>query len=165
MPRYLVIDSSAIIFLDRKNRLEDFLRQKNKENCKVIIPEAIAQELVDEPKELAQKIRETAPVLAAKIFASATRVDVAIGQGLIEVQAVDYRKYSRVIDNTRRHLSKIDGTTEDSVKKGDPEIIALISQLFDRTKERVIVVTLDKGLLRSLRSCTNNVQYEILENI
>jgi hypothetical protein len=58
MPRYLVVYSSILIFYDRKGKLDDFLRQKKKENYKVIIPKAIAQEVVNDPKSLAEKIRE-----------------------------------------------------------------------------------------------------------
>lgn len=164
MPKCLVIDSSIIILLDRKGKLKDFLKQKTKENYKLIIPEAIARELINEPKELAQEIIEASPILANKILGSATRIQAAIDQGLIEVQEVDYRKYSKVMDNTRRQLSKIDGTTEDSVKKGDPEVIALVIQLYDKTKEKVFIATLDKGLLRALGSNARNTLYEVLED-
>src|SRR4030067_14300 len=58
MPSCLVVDSSILIFFDRKGQLEDFLRQKKKENYKVIIPKAIAQEVVDEPQGFAEEIRE-----------------------------------------------------------------------------------------------------------
>ncbi|MGZ4850934.1 MAG: hypothetical protein ACXV2C_06105 [Candidatus Bathyarchaeia archaeon] len=61
MPRYLVVDSSILIFYDRKRKLVDFLLQKKKESYKIIIPKAIAQEVVDDPKSLAEKIRETSP--------------------------------------------------------------------------------------------------------
>ena len=60
MPRCLAVDSSILIFFDRKGKLEDFLRQKKKENFKVIIPKAIAEEVIEEPKEFAKEIRETA---------------------------------------------------------------------------------------------------------
>jgi hypothetical protein len=40
----------------RKGKLADFLQQKKKENYKVIIPKAIEQEVVDEPKEVAERI-------------------------------------------------------------------------------------------------------------
>ena len=68
MPSYLVVDSSILIFFDRKGKLNDFLRQKKKENYKVIIPKAIQQEVIDEPKGFAEKIKETVPELANKII-------------------------------------------------------------------------------------------------
>ena len=94
MPSYLAVDSSILIFYDRKGKLEDFLRQKKKENYKVIIPKAIAQEVVDEPKEFAEEIRETAPELAHRILDSVARINTSIEQGLIQVETVNYRKYS-----------------------------------------------------------------------
>lgn len=55
MLSYLVVDSSILIFYERKGKLEDFLRQKKKAYYKVIIPKTIAQEIVDEPKGLQKK--------------------------------------------------------------------------------------------------------------
>jgi len=87
-----------------------FLQQKKKEKYIVIIPEAIEQELVDEPRQLAEKFRETAPDLANRILDSTGRITAAIEQGLIQVKAVNYRKYSKVMDNDRKHLSKLDAS-------------------------------------------------------
>ena len=165
MPSFLVIDSSILIFFDRKGQLEDFLRQKKKENYKVIIPKAIAQEVVDEPKEFAERIREAAPESAGKILDSVGRINTAIQQGLIQVETVNYRKYSKVMDNVRKHLSKLEAKPEHAIKKGDIELIALIIQLYDEAKEKVFVATLDKGLLKALKPFRNEVEYEVLENL
>lgn len=120
MLSYLVVDSSILIFYERKGKLEDFLRQKKKANYKVIIPKAIAQEIVDEPIGFAEKIREIAPELANRILASVARINKSIEQGLIQVETVNYRKYSKVMDNVRKHLSKLDAKSEYAIKKGDP---------------------------------------------
>ena len=165
MLSYLVVDSSIIIFYERKGKLEDFLRQKKKTNYKVIIPKAIVQEIVDDPIVFAEKIRETAPELANRILDSVARINKAIEQGLIQVEIVNYRKYSKVMDNVRKHLSKLDVKPEYAIKKGDPELIALVIQLYDEAKEKVFVATLDKGLLKALKPFTNEVEYEILEKL
>ena len=55
MPKHLVVDSSILIFYDRKGELEAFLQQKKKENYNDIIPKAIGQEVVNEPKEFCRK--------------------------------------------------------------------------------------------------------------
>ena len=70
MPSFLVVDSSILIFFDGKGKLEAFLRQEKKENYKVIIPKAIAQEVINEPTVFAEKIRETAPESANRILDS-----------------------------------------------------------------------------------------------
>jgi rRNA-processing protein FCF1 len=163
MPSNLVVDSSILIFFDRKGKLEDFLRQKKKESYKVIIPKAIAREVVDEPKEFAEKIRETSPEVANRIFDSVARIKIAIDQGLIQVETVNYRKYSKVIDNVRRHLSKLEAMPEYAVKKGDPELIALVIQLYDEAKQKIFVATLDKGLLKALKPFGDEAEYEVLE--
>ena len=165
MLNYLAVDSSILIFYDRKGKLEDFLQQKKKENYKVIIPKAIAQEIVDEPKGFAEKIRETAPESANRILDSVARINNAIEQGLIQVETVNYRKYSKVMDNVRKHLSKLDAKPEYAIKKGDPELIALVIQLYDEAKEKVFVATLDKGLLKALKPFSDEVEYEILEKL
>jgi hypothetical protein len=165
MPRYLLVDSSILIFYDRKGKLEDFLQQKKKEDYKVIIPKAIEQEVIGEPKNFAEKIRETAPESASKILDSVGRISAAIEQGLIQVEAVNYRKYSKVMDNVRKQLSKLDAKPEYAVKKGDPELIALVIQFYDEAKEKVFVATLDKGLLRALKPFSAEVEYEVLERL
>ena len=165
MPNYLVVDSSILIFYDRKGKLEDFLQAKKKQNYKVIIPKAIAQEVVDEPKEFAEEIKQTSPELANRILDSVERISAVVEQGLIQVEAVNYRKYSKVMDNVRKHLSKLDAKPEYAVKKGDPELIALVIQLYDEVKEKVFVATLDKGLLKALKPFIKEVEYEVLEKI
>ena len=165
MPSYLVVDSSIVIFFDRKGKLEDFLRQKRKENYNVMIPKAIEKEVVDEPKWFAEKTRETDPESANKILDSVERINSAIQQGLIQVETVNYRKYSKVIDNVRKHLSKLEAKPEYALKKGDPELIALVIQLYDEAKEKVFVATLDKGLLKALKPFNAEVEYEVLERL
>jgi rRNA-processing protein FCF1 len=163
MPKYLVVDSSILIFYDRKGKLVDFLLEKKKENYKVIIPKAIAQEVIDEPKGVAEKIRETAPESANRILDSVARINNAIMQGFIRVETVNYRKYSKVMDNVRKHLSKLEAMPEYAIKKGDPELIALVIQLYGEVKEKVFVATLDKGLLKALKPFSDEVQYEVLD--
>ncbi len=164
MPNHLVVDSSVLIFFERKSRLEEFLQQKKKENYEVVIPEAIAQEVIEEPRAYAEKIRDTAPELASKILDSVEKINRAIQQGLVRVETVNYRRYSKVMDNVRKHLSKIDAKPEYAVKKGDPEIVALILQLSDETKGKVCVATLDKGLLKMLARFSAEVDYEVLRD-
>ena len=78
---------------------------------------------------------------------------------------MNYRKYSKVMDNVRRHLCKLEATPEFAIKKGDPELIALVIQLYDEAKEKVFVATLDKGLLKALKPFSDEVDYEILETL
>lgn len=162
MPNYLVVDSSVLIFYDRKGELQDFLQRKRKENYRFVVPKAIVQELVDEPEEFAKEIRETSPELANKI-GILLRIKAAMEQGLVEVKAVDYRRYSKIIDNVRKHLSKLDAAPEYAVKKGDPEIVALVVQLYNESKEKVFVATLDKGLLRALKPFREEAEYAVLD--
>jgi len=163
MPSCLVVDSSVLIYFDRKGKLEEFLLQKKKENYKVIVPKAIVQEVVDEPKAFAAKIRKTSPELAKRILDSATRINTFIEQGIIQVETVHYRRYSKVMDNVRKHLSKLDATPEYAIKKGDPELIALVIQLYEESKEKICIASLDKGLLRALKPFSDETQYEIME--
>jgi hypothetical protein len=139
MLSYLVVDSSILIFYERKGNLEDFLRQKKKANYKVIIPKAIAQEIVDEPIGFAKKIRETAPELANRILDSVARINKSIEQGLIQVEIVNYRKYSKVMDNVRKHLSKLDVKPEYAIKKGDPNLLHLLSNSTMKLRKKFLL--------------------------
>jgi hypothetical protein len=49
------------------------------------------------------------------------------------------------------------------MKKGDPELVALVIQLYDTVKEKVFAATLNKGLLKALTAFIENVKYEIIE--
>jgi len=89
------------------------------------------------PKSLQKKSEKQPPELANRILDSAARINNAIAQGLIQVEIVNYRKYSKVMDNARKHLSKLEATPEYAIKKGDPELMALVIQLYDEGKEKV----------------------------
>ena len=79
------------------------------------------------------------------------------------METVNYRKYSEVMDNVRKHLSKMEAMPEDVIKKGDPELIALVIQLYYESKEKVFVASLDKGLLKALKPFRKEVEYEVTE--
>jgi len=163
MRKQLVVDSSVLIALSRKGKLVDRLTRWKSEGYQVKIPKAIAEEVIEEPQRFAQEIRERSPVLADTITASATMIKTTIAQGLIKVETVNYGKHSKVMDNVRKHLSKLDAKPEHAIKKGDPELIALVIQIYGEAKEKVFVATLDKGLLKALKPFSNEVEYEVLE--
>jgi hypothetical protein len=162
MNKKLVMDSSVLIILNRRGTIEKYLRRKKDE---VLIPKAIARELLDEPKKYAEEIKGRSPVLARRILDSVGRIGAVIEQGLIKVETVNYRKYSRIMDNVRKHLSRLQAKPEHATKKGDPELIIFIIQLYDRFKEKIFVSTKDKGLLGALKPFTKRVKYEVLESL
>jgi hypothetical protein len=163
MHRYLVADSSVLIALDSRGRLENLLVKWKNEGFEVVVPEAIVKEVIDEPERIAEEIRERSSVLADRVRASALRIKSMIKLGLIEVETVDYLQHSKVIDNVRKHLSKLEAKPEHMIKKGDAELIALIIQLYSKDKEKVFVTTFDKGLLKSLKPFSKEVDYEVLK--
>ena len=162
MSKKLVVDSSVIIVLSRRGTLERFLRRKRAEGYEVIIPKAIARELLDEPKKLAVEVRKKSPELAKKIAQSVESIKAAIEFDLIRVESVDYGKYSDTIDNVRKYLSRLEAKKEHALKKGDPELIALLIQLYDNFGHMVFVASEDKGLLRTLRLFSKRVEYELI---
>jgi rRNA-processing protein FCF1 len=165
MRKLLVVDSSVLIALNSRGRLENCLRRRKDEGYEIIVPKAIVKEVIEEPKRFAEEIRLRSPVLADKVSASAMRISSAIEQGLIKVETVDYRKHSKVMDNVRKHLSKLEAKPEHMIKKGDTELIALIIQLYYEAKEKVFVATFDKGLLKALKPFSDDVEYEVLERL
>ena len=165
MSKRLVVDSSILIVLSRRNALEEYLQRRKKEGYQVLIPKAIARELIDEPKKLAGKIRAKSPMLARKITQSVEAINEAIEGNLIKLETVNYRKYSKLIDNVRKHLSRLEAKPQHAIKKGDPELIALTVQLYDKSREKVYVSTEDKALLRTLKSFRDIVEYEVSEGL
>jgi len=165
MNKKLVIDSSVIIVLNRREMLGEYLRRKRDEGYEVFIPKAIARELIDDPKKYAKEIKERSPSLATKILESVERMNAAIEQDLIKVETVNYRKYSSIMDNVRKHLSQLEAKPEHAIKKGDPELIILVIQLYDRSREKILISTRDKGLLRALKPFDKRVEYEVLESL
>ncbi len=164
MSKKLVVDSSILIVLSRRGALEEYLKQKKHEGYEVLIPRAVARELIDEPRRLAVKIAGKSPALASRITQSIEAISRAIENDLVRVVTVYFRKYSRIMDNVRKQLSQLEAKPEHAVKKGDPELIVLIIQLYDKFNERIFVSTDDKGLLRALKSFSSRVDYEILES-
>jgi len=155
----------VLIVLKRKGKLEEYLKRKRDEGYEVLIPKAIARELLDEPRKYAEEVKKTSPALASNIINSVERMNVAIKQGLIKVKTVNYRKYSEIMDNVRRHLSQLEAKPEHAVKKGDPELITIIVQLYDKSREKVFVSTKDEGLLKALKPFEKRVEYEVLESV
>lgn len=166
MRKLLVVDSSVLIALNSsEGGLEEWLRKRLAEGYEIVVSRAIMREVVDEPRRFAEEIRERLPVLADKVMASVARISCAVEQGLIKVEHVDYGKHSKVMDNVRKHLSRLEAKPEHAVKKGDPEFIALVVQLYEKAKEKVFVATLDKGLLRALKPFSVEVEYEVLKKL
>ncbi len=74
MDKKLVVDSSVLIVLNGRGTLEEHLRRRRDEGYEVLIPRAIAREIVNEPKKYAEEIKERSPALATKILNSVERV-------------------------------------------------------------------------------------------
>jgi len=85
-----------------------------------------------------------------------------IAQGLVKVETVNYLKYSTIMNNLRKHLSKLEAKPEHAVKKGDSELIILVIQLYEKHGEKIRVSTKDKGLLRALKPFNKRVDFEVL---
>lgn len=162
MSKKLVMDSSVLIALDRIGILQQDLKRRRDEGYEVLIPRAIAREILEEPKKYAEEIKERSPELAEKILDSVERMRAVVEQGLVKVEAVDYRKYSGIMNNLRRHLSKLEAKPEHVIKKGDPELIILVIQLYEKHGEKILVSTKDKGLLSALKPFNKRVEYEAL---
>ena len=67
-------------------------------------------------KSLQKKSEKPLPESANRILDSVARINTAIEQDLIQVETVNYRKYSKIIDNVRKHLSTIEATPENAIK-------------------------------------------------
>ncbi len=73
-----MLDSSVIINLDRRGILTKYLNQKRDEGYELLVPRAIAEEILEDMKQYAEEIKETSLELAEKILGSVERMETAI---------------------------------------------------------------------------------------
>jgi predicted nucleic acid-binding protein len=153
--KVLVPDSSSLIFVDRRGKL-DLLKNTINKDFEVCIPPAIARELIEDSQKLAEKIHPLYPNIAKNLLESSSRFKKAV-EAWIEIKPIDYIRYSKAMDKARIRLSKFDKKWEHSVKKGDAELIALCVQLIDNGDE-VVALLEDENLKRVLNEITENVK-------
>ena len=155
MSKILVPDSSSLIFVDRRGKLDVFKNTINKD-FEVCIPPAIARELIEDSQKLAEKIHPLYPSVAKNLLESSSRFKKAV-EVWIEIRPIDYIRYSEAMDKARIRLRKFDKKWEHSVKKGNAELIALCVQLIDNGDE-VLALLEDENLKRVLNEITENVK-------
>lgn len=155
MSKILVPDSSSLIFVDRRGKLDVFKNTINKD-FEVCIPPAIARELIEDSQKLAEKLHPLYPNIAKNLLESSSRFKKAV-EAWIEIRPIDYIRYSEAMDKARIRLSKFDKKWEHSVKKSDAELIALCAQLIDNGDE-VVALLEDENLKRILNEITENVK-------
>ena len=155
MSKILVPDSSSLIFIDRRGKLDVFKNTINKD-FEVCIPPAIARELIEDSQKLAEKIHPLYPSVAKNLLESSSRFKKAV-EVWIEIRPIDYIRYSEAMDKARIRLRKFDKKWEHSVKKGNAELIALCVQLIDNGDE-VLALLEDENLKRVLNEITENVK-------
>ena len=155
MSKILVPDSSSLIFVDRRGKL-DLLKNAINKDFEVCIPPAIARELIEDSQKLAEKLHPLYPNIAKNLLESSSRFKKAV-EAWIEIRPIDYIRYSEAMDKARIRLSKFDKKWEHSVKKSDAELIALCAQLIDNGDE-VVALLEDENLKRILNEITENVK-------
>ena len=155
MSKILVPDSSSLIFVDRRGKL-DLLKNTINKDFEVCIPPAIARELIEDSQKLAEKIHPLYPSVAKNLLESSSRFKKAV-EVWIEIRPIDYIRYSEAMDKARIRLRKFDKKWEHSVKKGNAELIALCVQLIDNGDE-VLALLEDENLKRVLNEITENVK-------
>jgi len=153
--KILVPDSSSLIFVDRRGKL-DLLKNTINKDFEVCIPPAIARELIEDSQKLAEKIHPLYPSVAKNLLESSSRFKKAV-EVWIEIRPIDYIRYSEAMDKARIRLRKFDKKWEHSVKKGNAELIALCVQLIDNGDE-VLALLEDENLKRVLNEITENVK-------
>lgn len=155
MPKALVLDSSSLIFVDRRGKLE-LLEKELRRGCEACIPPAIAKELIEDAQRLGEELQALYPETARNLIESSARLKMAV-EDWLEIKPIDYIRYSEAIDRARVRLGKLDEKPEHTVKKGDTEVIALCTQLVDAGEE-VIAILEDENLKRVLAEIVREVK-------
>jgi hypothetical protein len=155
VPKILVLDSSSLIFIDRRGKLE-LLRRELGRGCQACIPPAIARELIEDAQKLGEELQALYPETGRKLMESSARFKRAV-EDWLEIKPIDYIRYSEAIDRARVRLSRLDEKPEHTVKKGDTEAIALCTQLVVAGEE-VIAILEDENLKRVLTEIVSEVR-------
>lgn len=144
--KLLIADSSSLIALDRRGRLDKVKRHR------VLVPPAVRRELVDD----ALRAAEVSPA-GPQLMQSALRFQYYIEHNDLQVRELDKRAYSKLIDRVRRRLAKLESTAEHRVKKGDVEVVALARQALDEERN-IAILCEDRTLIRILREEMGDVE-------
>ncbi|MFQ6073204.1 MAG: hypothetical protein ACE5KT_10980 [Methanosarcinales archaeon] len=159
--KVIVADSSGLIPLDKQFAFSNSKLKK----YNIIVPPAVTKELIKDAMNQANLLEKEGDHLYSKrLRDSAKRFQNAIDAGCIQVKQINYIKYSKIIDQVRKHLSALESKSEHELKKADPEIVALTKQLCDDGFQ-VEVLTLDKNLIKQIKYVTPNIKiitYDVL---
>ncbi len=137
MPEVIIANSSAIIALQRRGQLATSLKGKT-----VFITRRIYEELVDKPLKVLSRIK--LPELRDKIKRFVSEIISLIERGTIRIPEMDFRSVSKVMDEARLRIAKIEGISPDKVK-ADHTVIGL-AIYFARKGHTVIFLSNDKAI-------------------
>ena len=139
----VVADASCLIYLQRRGRLGEFLERE-----RVVTTERIRQELIDIP--LRKSLQTKGPELKALLGRSACEMRDFMERGMITVEAIDHRRYSKLLDSIKKDIAAMEGLEEHEVK-ADHTVVVLAIQVAER-QGSTKVASIDKAVNKLIAS-------------
>ena len=157
MSKTIVADSSILIAMDRRRKLNVLINLVVKRNIDLVVSPSILHELVIDAREASRKIYPYSPVLAEKLEKSAEKFAELVNKGIIKVVSVNYAKYSKLKDSVKKRIAKLSSKPEHLVEKADIDIIVLSIQLKDSGRS-VILASDDKTIIKTVKNFSREIR-------
>jgi len=136
----IVLDANAVIMHGRA--FPDRVRARTEQGDRIILPEAVKRELVDDVLE-----NDDAPDNHRQ---SAQTIEGLIEEGSLSIRSPDFERYSGIIDESRRRIA--DESLPEHAVRADQYIPALVCELAEEGP--ICLVTADKKLRHIVRDVT-----------
>ena len=147
-----IADTSYLIAVYRLKVLHLFLKDKQ-----VYITHRVYDEIIEKPSNIIEKVREQS--LKEKILRSVNEFKSIIKVKKLILHDLEYKKMSKILDETRNMIAKIEGKKIDQVKT-DHTVVALAIQ-FAIEGNAVFVYSLDKAINKVLEEAIKKKRYKI----
>jgi len=147
-----IADTSYLIAVYRLKVLHLFLKDKQ-----VYITHRVYDEIIEKTSNIIEKVREQS--LKEKILRSVNEFKNVIKAKKLIIHDLEHKKMSKILDETRNMIAKIEGKKIDQVKT-DHTVVALAIQ-FAIENNTVFVYSLDKAINKVLEEAIKKKRYKI----
>lgn len=130
-----ILNASAIIALQRKGKLKQYLIDKT---C--LITSRVKEELVEKPKLKLQKIKTER--LRKIIENSIKEIEGLLSKGKLVVVSIKYKRFSKLLDEARKTIAISENKAEHEVKADHTIVVLALQKALEGRK--TILVSNDK---------------------
>jgi len=132
-----ILNASAIIALQRKGKLTQYIKDKT---C--LITSRVKEELIEKPK---LKLREIKTDELRKIVeGSVKEIEIFVSEGKLVVALIKYKRFSKLLDEARKAIAIYESRAEHEVKADHTIVVLALQKALEGRK--TILVSNDKTI-------------------